>query len=193
MTDDPNDTLRQRHTRGTHLPPSTVLEYVKQVANALQYAHEQKLIHRDIKPENMLLGQRNEVLLSDFGIAFIAQSSHYQGTRDVVGTVAYMAPEQIQGKPRPASDQYALGIVVYEWLCGTRPFNGTFTEIAVQHTIVPPPPLREKIPTLPRDAEEVVLMALAKDPQQRFASIQAFANAFEHACQIIKSDPFVLP
>src|SRR5437763_9426386 len=104
----PNGTLRQRHRQGEPLPLTTVVTYVKQVADALQYAHEQRLIHRDIKPENMLLGQRNEVLLSDFGIAFIAQSSHYQGTRDVVGTVAYMAPEQIQGKPRPASDQYAL-------------------------------------------------------------------------------------
>ena len=110
----PNGTLRHRHPKGAILPPATILDYVKQIAPALQYAHDHKLIHRDIKPENILLGRDNEILLSDFGIALIAQSSHYQSTQDVVGTVAYMSPEQIQGKPRPASDQYSLGIVVYE-------------------------------------------------------------------------------
>ena len=109
----PNGTLRQQYPRGVSLPLPAILSYVKQIADALQYAHDQKLIHRDVKPENMLLGRRHEVLLSDFGIALATQSSRYQSTRDVVGTVAYMAPEQIQGKPRPASDQYALAVVVY--------------------------------------------------------------------------------
>src|SRR5438270_302871 len=109
-----NGTLRQRHPKGTVLPLPTVVGYVKQVADALQYAHDEKLIHRDIKPENMLLGRRNEILLSDFGIALVAQSSRYQSTQEMAGTMAYMPPAQIQGKPRPASDQYALSIVVYE-------------------------------------------------------------------------------
>ena len=189
----PNGTLRQLHGKGESVPLPTIVSYVKQVADALQYAHEQKLIHRDVKPENMLLGRRHEVLLSDFGIALVAQSSHYQGTRDVVGTVAYMAPEQIQGKPRPASDQYALGIIVYEWLSGVRPFQGSFSEIAVQHTIVPPPPLRDRIPAISPDIEQVVLMALAKDPQQRFANIQAFANALEQACEPTQRYGFAPP
>src|ERR1700680_1829415 len=117
------------HPKDTTLPLPTVVSYVKQIADALQYAHDEKLIHRDIKPENMLIGRRNEVLLSDFGIALIAQTSRYQSTQDVIGTVAYMAPEQIQGKPRPASDLYSVGIVVYEWLTGDRPFHGSFTEL----------------------------------------------------------------
>src|SRR5438874_11277287 len=71
-------TLRQRHPKGSCLPLSDIIMYVKQIADALQYAHDEKLIHRDIKPENMLVGRRNEVLLSDFGIALIAQSSRYQ-------------------------------------------------------------------------------------------------------------------
>ncbi len=121
-------TLRQRHHRGTLLPLSTVVSYVKQATDALQYAHDKKFIHRDIKPENRLVGERDAVLLSDFGIALIAQSSRYQSTQDVVGTVAYMSPEQIQGRPRPAGDQYSLGIVVYEWLTGDRPFHGSFIE-----------------------------------------------------------------
>lgn len=177
----PNGTLRHRHPAGTALVPVTIVDYVKQVAAALQYGHTNKLVHRDVKPENMLLGKRNEVLLSDFGIALVVQSSRYQSTQEMVGTVAYMSPEQIQGHPRPASDQYSLAIVVYEWLCGDRPFHGSFTELCTQHVIAPPPPLREKIPTLPPAVELVVMTALAKDPQQRFASIQAFANALEQA------------
>src|SRR6266700_3988009 len=110
----PNGTLRQRHPKGTRLRPAIVVPYVKQVASALQYAHDKRLIHRDIKPENMLLGQNNEVLLSDFGIATIAHTSRSLHTQDFSGTIAYMAPEQVQGKSRPASDQYSLAIITYE-------------------------------------------------------------------------------
>jgi WD40 repeat protein len=180
----PNGTLRKLHPRGTKLPLPLILTYVKQIADALQHAHDQRLIHRDIKPENMLLGQDNELLLSDFGIATIAQSSRYQGTQDMAGTISYMAPEQVQGKPRPASDQYALGIVVYEWLSGERPFHGSFTEIATQHVLTPPPSLREKVPTLTPEVEQVVMTALAKDPKARFGSVRAFANALEQAYQV---------
>jgi serine/threonine protein kinase len=176
-------TLRQRHPKGTRLPLLLIVSYVKQVADALQYAHDAKLIHRDIKPENMLLGDKHEVLLSDFGIAVVAQSSRYDRTQDTTGTIAYMAPEQIQAHPRPASDQYALGVVVYEWLSGDCPFRGSFTEIAAKHVLVPPSPLREKMPSLSPAVEQVVLTALAKDPKQRFSSVQAFANALEQVCQ----------
>src|SRR5437588_5585840 len=93
----PNGTLRQRHPRGTVLPLPTVVSYVKQVADALQYAHDSKLIHRDIKPENMLVGSRNEILLSDFGIAKVARTSRSETDQRIAGTAAYMAPEQIQG------------------------------------------------------------------------------------------------
>src|SRR6266568_8408952 len=121
----PNGTLRNLHPKGTQLQLDIIVTYVKQIADALQYAHNEKVIHRDIKPENMLLGRRNNILLSDFGIALVAQSSRYQSAREIAGTMVYMAPEQIQGKPRPASDQYSLGIVVYEWLSGDRPFHGS--------------------------------------------------------------------
>jgi eukaryotic-like serine/threonine-protein kinase len=179
----PNGNLRQKHGRGTRLSSQEILPYLKQIAEALQYAHDEKLIHRDVKPENMLINKRSEILLSDFGIALETKSSRYQSTQDIVGTAAYMAPEQIQGKPRRSSDQYALGIVVYEWLTGERPFHGTFTEIATQHMLVPPPSLREKVITLSSDIEQVIMTALSKDPQQRFGSVLAFARAFEQACQ----------
>src|SRR5438132_9357508 len=171
-----------RNPKATPVTISTVANYVIQRDEAFQNAHEQKVIHRDVKPENMLLGRRYEVLLSDFGIALVGKSSrHYstQGLQDLAGTIAYMAPEQIQAKARPNSDQYSLGIVVYEWLSGTRPFQGTFTEVAVKHTLAPPPSLREIVPALPAEIEEVVMKALDKDPTRRFASVQEFAIAFE--------------
>lgn len=179
----PHGTLRERHPKDTQMPLETILLYVKQVGEALQYSHDQKLIHRDIKPENMLVGERGEILLSDFGIATIAQSTRYQQSEAVAGTAAYMAPEQFQGKPRPASDQYALGIVIYEWLTGTRPFHGSFLEISGQHLYASPSLLQEKLPGFPPTVEHVVLTALAKDPKDRFSSMQAFTTAFEQACQ----------
>ena len=180
----PNGTLRQLHPKGSILSLATIVPYVSQVASALQHAHDEKLIHRDIKPENMLLGSQKEVLLSDFGIAMVAESSRYQSPQEVVGTVAYMAPEQVQGKPRPASDQYSLAIVVYEWLSGSRPFQGSFTELCTQHIYASPQPLRERVSTITPEVERVVSKALAKDPHQRFSSIQAFANALEESYQL---------
>ena len=181
----PNGTLRQRHPKGSILSLATVVSYVAQIADALQFAHNQKFIHRDIKPENMLLGRQNEVLLSDFGFVQIAQSSISQSTKEMAGTIPYMAPEQFHGKPRYSSDQYSLGIVVYEWLSGYRPFQGSVLEIATQHMIHPPPPIREKNPAIPLDVEQVLLTALAKEPQQRFATVQAFANALQQASNIM--------
>jgi serine/threonine protein kinase len=177
----PNGNMRQRYQPGRPLPLPTVVEYVKQVADALQYAHDQKIIHRDIKPENMLLGRQNEILLSDFGIAVVAQSTRAQFPQEMTGTIAYMAPEQIQTHARPASDQYSLGVVAYEWLSGSLPFTGLFTEIAVKHMMVAPSSLREKVPGLLPDVERVILTALAKEPAQRFDSVRAFATALERA------------
>ncbi|HEY7350198.1 MAG TPA: ABC transporter substrate-binding protein [Ktedonobacterales bacterium] len=177
----PHGTLRQRHPRGVQLPLEVVLPYVQQIAEALQYAHEEKLIHRDIKPENMLIGLRDEILLSDFGIATVAQSSRYEGQQDIAGTIAYMAPEQVQGQPRPASDLYSLGVVVYEWLSGDRPFQGTFTEVVVQHAVKPPPPMRAKVPMLSPKVEQVIMTALEKDPNDRFTNARTFARALEEA------------
>lgn len=143
--------------------------------------HELKLIHRDVKPENMLLGPSNEVLLSDFGIAAVAHSTSSLKTHAYSGTVHYSAPEQIQGKLRPASDQYALGVVVYEWLTGSRPFSGdSHIEIAMHH-ISTPPPLHVKLPTISPAVEQVVLKALAKDPHQRFDNVLEFVTSLEQA------------
>jgi serine/threonine protein kinase len=179
----PNGTLRQLHRRGTKLPLPTVISYVEQIASALQYSHQQKLIHRDVKPENILLGRDHELLLSDFGIALITQTSRSSATQAVIGTINYMAPEQIQGKPRFASDQYALAVVAYEWLSGQTPFTGSFTEIATQHLFTSPSPLSMKVPQIHPVTGEVITRALSKDPQQRFASVKAFAAALKETSE----------
>ncbi|HEX6776902.1 MAG TPA: protein kinase [Ktedonobacterales bacterium] len=195
----PNGSLRQRLPSERPIPPAEIVPYLTQIAEALQYAHDQHLIHRDIKPQNMLLGRHDEVLLTDFGIAVVAQSTSMQKTQGVAGTAAYMAPEQLQGKPRIASDQYGLGIVVYEWLAGERPFQGSFTEVASQHLFTPAPPLRGKIPAITPAVEQVVMTALAKDPKNRFGSVRAFANAFRQASRdtgapvMLSSEPATLP
>jgi eukaryotic-like serine/threonine-protein kinase len=180
----PSGTLRQRHPKGTRLPLATVTSYVQQVAEALQYAHSEKLVHRDVKPENMLVGRNNEILLSDFGIALIAQTMGDQGIQNVAGTLPYTAPEQIQGKPRQASDQYSLAIVAYEWLVGERPFNGSLTEVISQQLAVAPPSLCASVPTIPPAAEQVILTALEKDPDKRFSNIRAFALALKQTNQL---------
>lgn len=179
----PDGTLRQAFKKGQRIPLPTIVPLIKQAAEALFYAHNQRVIHRDIKPENMLLGRNREMLLSDFGIALVQQSSRLQSTQNIAGTIAYMAPEQISAHPRPASDQYSLGIVAYEWLCGSRPFQGSYTEIAIKHSMVPPPPLRSYLPELAPAVEQVIMRALSKDPDQRFPDVRGFAQALEQAAQ----------
>src|SRR5713226_499876 len=188
----PNGSLRRRYPKGEVVPLPQILSAVKQMAAALQYAHERKFIHRDVKPENMLLGRQHEVLLSDFGLAALAHSSASLSAQEAVGTLPYMAPEQIEGHPRAASDQYALAVVVYEWLCGSRPFEGSVSEVMVQHLSLPPPSLRERVPAISAGVEQVVLRALAKEPKERFASVQDFATALERASQVGPAHP-VLP
>src|SRR5215470_2189269 len=186
----PGGSLRKLHPQGTRVPLDSVVSYVKQVADALGYIHRHKLIHRDVKPENLLLGSHKEVLLTEFDLATVAQSTRSQQTQEAVGSVTYMAPEQLKGKPRPASDQYALAVVVYEWLCGALPFHGSPFEIAMQHLSLPPPPLRERMPYLSQAVEEVVLRALAKESEQRYASVQDFAAALQQASATPATAPF---
>ena len=108
----PGGTLRQLYPQGSMIPLNAVVAYVKQIASALHYTHEVKRIHRDVKPENILIDEQQMLLLSDFGIATLAHSLSSLKTVDATGTPRYMAPEQWQGKPLPATDQYALAIMV---------------------------------------------------------------------------------
>ena len=184
MEDVAGGTLRDHYPKGSKVPLDAVVDLTSQLASALQYAHDQHLVHRDVKPENMLCRADGTVLLSDFGIVSVAHASSslsvYEG---VGGTLPYMAPEQIEGKPRRESDQYALAVVVYEWLAGARPFQGTAPELISQHLHTPPPSLLEQVPTLPAAVEQVVFKALAKQPQERFARVDDFAAALQAASQ----------
>lgn len=180
----PNGTLRDRYPRSTRLPLSLIATYVRQIADALTYAHEQQLVHRDIKPENILLGRQEEALLSDFGIAIMVDPAYASPSDEFAGTLAYCAPEQLRGLPQPASDQYALAAMTYEWIAGVRPFEGsTPEELARKQLTATPQSLREKVPSLSSFVEQVVLKALEKDPQQRYPTVNEFAQALELAIQ----------
>jgi serine/threonine protein kinase len=171
--------------RGGALSVDSILPAVLQIASALQYIHDRNITHCDIKPENILLGPRSEVWLADFGIATVIPSSPgYPYIRQTVrGTPQYAAPEQIQGNPLPASDQYALAVMVYEWLCGQFPFHGSPLQLYSQHVSTLPPRLRDHVPSISGAVERVVLKALSKDPQQRFANVLEFATALKQASQ----------
>ena len=179
----PQGTLRKHYPSGMCLPLATTVEFVMQIASALQYAHNHHVIHRDVKPENILLDVDHHLLISDFGLSLLSPSPDLLSTQDPAGTFPYTAPEQLRGKPSFASDQYSLAIIAYEWLCGKRPFEGKALELMYHHLYATPPPLRNYCSTLPTAVETVILRALAKDPADRFVSVQAFAQALARASQ----------
>lgn len=178
----PQGSLRQRYPLGTGLAPTTILPYVMQIADALSHLHRQRLLHLDIKPENMLLRADGTLLLSDAGLlGALPESMRIQAAFDVTGRARPLPPEQLQDAASAASDQYALGCVIYEWLSGKPPFSGSFAEMAAQQLFAPPAPLRTHAPGLSPLLEQAVAMALDRQPSRRFASIQAFVAAFEQA------------
>ncbi len=178
----PNGSLHARHPLGDTLAPATIITYVRQITDALQFTHDNGVVHCDVKPANMLLDRNNRVLLSDFGIAVVLQNSFKTG--EPIGTPAYMSPEQLEGKPEFASDQYSLGVVVYSWLSGHLPYqNRNLSNLLY--------PLRHFVLDAPLRVEQVIARALAVRPRDRFAQIKDFANALEEAIQ--GNIPTILP
>lgn len=190
----PGGNLRQRHPIGTIVPLSNVISYVSATASALQYAHEQHLIHGNLKPENLLLGPQNEILVSDFGLALIYSDIAGLQVQPRIGTSVYMAPEQLHGQPRPASDQYALAVMIYEWLSGQPPSEKTAAELTNQH-LFSPFAVSKRHPEHPSAVEQVIFKALSKDPEQRYIDVLSFATAFFVGSQTLSpSSPLaVLP
>jgi serine/threonine protein kinase/energy-coupling factor transporter ATP-binding protein EcfA2 len=178
----PKGTLRTMHPKGTRLLAEQVVRYVKQIALALDFAHGEHVIHRDVKPENLLINSKGEVVLSDFGIAVVQNTLASFTEQKFAGTPTYTAPEQIQHQPCPASDQYSVAIMVYEWLCGKPPFAGSPYEVFVQHLYQDPPSLCARVSGLPTAVDDAVFGALAKDPARRFPTLQEFAAVLEEAC-----------
>lgn len=176
----PNGSLRQKHSRGTQLDLDTIMQYTRQIVDALEYSHGNQVMHLDVKPENILINAKGHLLLSDFGLATLAEEKN--NAREIQGTASYMSPEQLLGRPEKASDQYALGIMIYEWLCGQLPFTGrTAEEVAQKQLQMSPPPLHSLNPHITPAVEAVVLKALAKEARQRYASVTQFLANLEKA------------
>src|SRR5947209_8814617 len=180
--------LRQRDS-ATRLSAQDFAHAVEQAADALQYAHDHQVIHLDVKPSNFLLRRntknpnRPTLLLADFGIAR-SSATAASSSRTVRGTPTTMAPEQWSSMPVPASDQYALAVMIYELLAGRPPFVGGMEQLMYQHFHAQPAPPSMFNPHLPAAIDTVLLRALAKNPEDRFPSISAFAGAFEQAVQL---------
>ncbi len=173
-------TLAARLEQGA-LPPPEAVNYINQVLGALSYAHRERIIHRDIKPANMMLTPQGVVKLMDFGIARPAEDRSLTMTGTTLGSLYYMSPEQIRGEAVDArSDLYSLGVSLYELVTGRRPFQASANySIMAAHLQQAPPPPAELQPGLPTALNELILMALAKDPRQRFQTAEAFSNALK--------------
>ena len=157
---------------GSGVPIGVVRSLLHQVGSALGYAHRKGVVHRDVKPANILVDVEGTALVTDFGIAKVAASSTHTQTGIVVGTPAYISPEQCMGKPVDGhSDQYSLGVAAYEMLAGRPPFLGQGFAVMLAHASEAPKPLRELRPDCPPELEAAILRMLAKDPAQRFPTM----------------------
>jgi serine/threonine protein kinase len=171
-----------------------VEQMLQQAAAALQYAHDHQVIHQDVKPSNFLIRtsrenpKRPDLLLTDFGIAKLSMQAT-RSSQGVQGTPTYMAPEQWEGHPVPATDQYALAVLLYELLTGRPPFLGTPMQMMYAHVNTQPEAPSLLNPRLSPTIDTVVLRGLAKRPEERFPSIIAFAFAFRQALRSI--DPTI--
>jgi beta-lactam-binding protein with PASTA domain/predicted Ser/Thr protein kinase len=154
-------------------PITVSVEYARQILSALRFAHRHGIVHRDIKPHNALVDAEGRVKVTDFGIAR-AGTSQMTEAGSIVGTAQYLSPEQARGSNvDQRSDVYSLGIVLYELLTGTVPFNGdTPVEIAMKHLSALPEPPSARRSEIPRDLDLIVLRALAKDPEDRYQSAE---------------------
>lgn len=164
------------------LPFDRAWHYFHQILGALAATHALGIVHRDVKPDNVLLRVDGIAKLTDYGIARVPENVAQQTGNLVAGTVAYMSPEQIQGKPLDArSDLYSAGVVLFEMLTGRLPFptiDRSDWLVAVDHVQNPPPPLRKLLPQAPMELEMLVAKSLAKRPEDRFQSAVDFGDAF---------------
>ena len=158
---------------------SDAVNYISQVLSAVSYAHQQHIIHRDIKPANMMLTPQGVIKLMDFGIARGGEERSLTMTGTTMGSLSYMSPEQVKGEATDArSDLYSVGVSLYEFVTGQRPFTATSDySIMAAHVKEAPKPPVELHPGLPAALNEIILMAIAKDPAQRFQTADAFRNA----------------
>ena len=181
------ETLHDLYRRGG-LTPQQAARWMSQVAEALQFAHDQGVIHRDVKPSNVIIDKQAVAHLGDFGLARMVEGSNSLTGSMLMGTPAYMSPEQARGeKLDPRADQYAFGVILYQLFTGRLPFDGeTPMQTAMMHLNDPVPPLRRFNAELAPALEKVIITALAKDRRARFPSLRALNTAFQAA---VRGDP----
>jgi serine/threonine protein kinase len=175
-------TLYQRFKSGP-LPVAAAAELIHQLSGALDYAHSQGVVHRDIKPSNILIDKKGNALITDFGFARVADQSLSITGSGLIGTPAYMSPEQCRGEDAtPLSDQYAFGVMLYQMTTGSLPFEAeTPLGVVIMHATEPLPSPREINPDLSSRVEKVILKSLEKEPRDRYPSMGALDEAFSTA------------
>ncbi len=182
----PGGTLKNRIKQGP-IPWGDAIRLLLPIAEALDFAHSQNMIHRDVKPSNILLTERGQPMLTDFGIAKILDLEETQdltGTGMGVGTPEYMAPEQWTGKASALSDQYSLGVVLYEMLTGRKPYIAdTPAAILLKQATEPLPRPGQYARDLPEKVEKVLLKTLTKNPEDRYQSMEEMASAWQNALE----------
>jgi serine/threonine protein kinase len=185
----PGRSLEQVIKEAGKLPIPIVRSILSQVGSALAYAHRFRVVHRDIKPANILVDEEGNAVVTDFGIAKAAEGPSHTHTGFMVGTPAYMSPEQCSGgEVSGASDQYSLGAVAYEMLTGVPPFTGSTYSVIQAHVERPPRPVREHSADCPADLEEAILRMLAKDPNDRWPGMTQALGALG-AVPLMEDDP----
>ena len=193
----PGMSLTRLISQKERLTPAEARTILRQLADALDYAHSKGLVHRDVKPANVMFDERGQVVLTDFGIVKAAEESRLTGTGATIGTPHYMAPEQVLGQQVDArTDQYALGVIAFEMLTGRVPFDApTTTALLYKQVNEPPPSVTAFCPDLPPAVEPALNRALSKLPAERYASCGEFVAALEQALgpQAIATTQPVLP
>jgi serine/threonine protein kinase len=179
-----NGSLSDYYPLGQPQPLETILPHVRQIAEGLQHMHDLNMLHLDLKPNNILLDEQDEALITDFGLAlFLPPGSREMPLAQMRGNAVFAAPETCQGRVGKASDQYALAMMVYQWLSGKLPFaDGDYMLDVVRAKIHRDAPLLSTIvPTLPLAVNAVVMQALSRIPGRRFALVMDFYTALAAA------------
>src|SRR4051794_2821496 len=179
----PGGTLADKLRSGEPIPRAAAVRWIEEAASALDHAHKAGITHRDVKPANLLLDANGRLAVADFGIARLASEAGVTSTGIVLGTAAYLSPEQALGEPATAaSDRYSLAVVGYELLTGRKPFSGEHPAAQARaHVEAPPQPPSEVAPDLPPSVDRVLLRGLEKDPGQRWPSCSAMVDALDAA------------
>ena len=199
--------IAQEYVQGMNLreylsrngPPdlATALEFMRQIASALEASSEAGIVHRDIKPENILITRKNQTKITDFGLAQLSlpgEQLHLTQVGMTMGTPLYMSPEQVNGRNVDhRSDLYSMGVTCYHMLCGSTPFRGeTALSVAIQHVNADPPPLKVQRPDLPEIVCKLVHRLMAKVPDDRYQNAEQVVDDIERIQKVVAENPSVL-